>query len=91
MLPLDLLKPYNDNFDFDELGRLAIDYSDGIIQKSDKEVNSDLLKYATEKKEHHTIIARKVFADAIEGFYDLIAPDAEAGRTRRLKKIQDRQ
>ncbi len=73
----DLLKPYNDNFDFDELGRLAIDYSDGIIQ-SDKEVNSDLLKYATEKGTPILNYNEEGFADAIEGFYDLIAPDAEA-------------
>lgn len=39
----DLLKPYNDIFDFNELGKLAIDYSDGIIQ-ADPAMNKDLLR-----------------------------------------------
>ena len=37
----DLLTPYNDNFDFEEMGKLAIDYSDGIVLAS-AEVNSAL-------------------------------------------------
>ena len=41
----DLLKDYREDFDFLELGKLAIDYSDGIIEAS-PEVNSDLLSYA---------------------------------------------
>lgn len=44
----DLLEPYKENFDFMELGKLAIDYSDGIIEAG-KNVNADLLKYAQEK------------------------------------------
>ena len=32
-----------------ELGKLAIDYSDGIIETGDN-VNKDLLKYASENK-----------------------------------------
>ncbi len=71
----ELLKAYNDNFDFEELGKLAIDYSDGII-KAEKEVNASLLKYATEKNipllDYH-----EDFADAYEAFYDQIYPDAE--------------
>ena len=71
----DLLATYNDNFDFEELGKLAIDYSDGII-KADKSVNKSLLKYATSKKipilDYH-----EEFADAYEAFYDQICPDEE--------------
>ena len=44
----DLLEPYKEKFDFMELGKLAIDYSDGIIEAG-KDVNADLLKYAQEK------------------------------------------
>lgn len=43
------LEKYGDNFDFMELGKLAIDYSDGIIETGDN-VNKDLLKYASENK-----------------------------------------
>lgn len=45
----DLLKNYKDVFDFLELGKLAIDYSDGIVEAT-KNVNTKLLSYAKEKK-----------------------------------------
>jgi starch synthase len=71
----DMLSAYNDNFDFEELGKLAIDYSDGII-KADKSISKTLLKYATSKKipilDYH-----EEFADAYEAFYDQICPDEE--------------
>lgn len=40
-----VLEKYNERFDFLELGKLAIDYSDGIVKVNDN-VNDDLLKYA---------------------------------------------
>ena len=43
-----LLKNYNDVFDFEELGKMAIDYSDGIVT-ADKEVNETLLNYTKSK------------------------------------------
>jgi starch synthase len=71
----DMLSAYNDNFDFEELGKLAIDYSDGII-KADKSISKSLLKYATSKNipilDYH-----EEFADAYEAFYDQICPDEE--------------
>lgn len=42
-----MLKKYGNSFDFIELGKLAIDYSDGIIQ-TDKKVNAELMKYAAD-------------------------------------------
>ena len=70
-----LLSKYNDNFDFLELGKLAIDYSDGIIL-ADKEVNKDLLKHAKDNK-IPTLDYQEDFADAYEAFYDQICPDSE--------------
>ena len=70
-----LLKDYKDDFDFLELGKLAIDYSDGIIQAA-SEVNEDLLKYATEKK-IPLLGYQEDFADAYENFYNQICPDSE--------------
>ncbi len=43
----DLLKKYKDEFDFNELAKLAIDYSDGIVAAR-KDVDKSLLKYAKE-------------------------------------------
>ena len=40
-----VLEKYHERFDFIELGKLAIDYSDGIVKVNDN-VNDDLLKYA---------------------------------------------
>ena len=73
----DLLNVYNDNFDFDELGKLAIDYSDGVIQ-ADNVVNKDLLNYAKEKEIPILNYKEEGFADMVEAFYDQIAPDAPA-------------
>lgn len=68
-----LLTPYKDNFDFMELSKLAIDYSDGVIQ-ADKDVHEDLLAYTKERKiallDYH-----EDFADAYEAFYNQICPE----------------
>ena len=68
----DLLKPYNDNFDFDELGRLAIDYSDGIVQ-SDNLVDQELLAY-TKEKNIPTLGYSENVAEACEDFYETLFP-----------------
>ena len=71
----DLLAPYNDNFDFEEMGKLAIDYSDGIVMAS-PEVNETLAKYAKDKG-LPLLEYQEDFADAYEAFYDQIRPDEE--------------
>nr|MBP7472802.1 glycogen/starch synthase [Prevotella sp.] len=43
-----LLNDYSDNFNFLDLGKMAIDYSDGVIE-ADKDVNAELIKYASDK------------------------------------------
>ncbi len=69
----DLLKPYKESFDFIELGKLAIDYSDGIIL-TDKKVNSELQKYAA-SKQLPILAYQEDFADAYEAFYDKLCPE----------------
>lgn len=44
-----LLSSYNETFNFVELGKLALDYSDGVVVASES-VNKDLLDYAHEKQ-----------------------------------------
>jgi starch synthase len=70
-----LFEAYNDNFDFDELSKLAIDYSDGIIQ-AEPEVNDLLLAYAKEKN-LPLLPWQEDFADGYEAFYNQIYPDSE--------------
>lgn len=71
----ELLAPYADQFDFEELGKLAIDYSDGIIQ-ADSEVNEELLRHAQEKN-LPVLGYQEDFADAYEAFYQQIYPEDE--------------
>ena len=40
-----MLKPYAEDLNFIELGKLAIDYSDAVIEAGEN-VNKDLLEYA---------------------------------------------
>ncbi|MCR4583391.1 MAG: glycogen/starch synthase [Prevotella sp.] len=73
----ELLKGYADNFNFVELGKLAIDYSDGIVQ-AEPDVNSTLKAYAKEKGIPMLDYAGDAFGDACEAFYDQLCPsDAE--------------
>lgn len=75
----ELLLPYKDQFDFDELGKLAIDYSDGIMPVS-KNVNKALIDYANEKNVPILKYSNDDFAENIASFYDTICPDvAEEG------------
>ena len=71
----ELLKPYNDKFDFNELSKLAIDYSDGIVPAV-KNVDKDLLAYANEHNVPVLKYSKDNYADNIESFYDTICPDA---------------
>ena len=73
----DLLNVYKDQFDFDELGKLAIDYSDGIIL-SDELVNEDLMEYAKKKETPILNYMTEGFSEAIEEFYNVIAPEEAA-------------
>lgn len=72
----DLLAPYKDIMDFDELSKLVIDYSDGVVE-AEEGVNADLLKYATEKNIPLLKYNKDDFAQSCEDFYNMIAPDKE--------------
>ena len=67
----ELLKKYNDKFDFEELGKLAIDYSDGVIA-ANKDVNEKLLKYAKSNNIPTLAYPGEDFGDAYEAFYEQI-------------------
>ena len=66
-----LLKKYNDIFDFDELCKLAIDYSDGVIAAK-KDVSKDLMKYAAESGKPTLAYPGEDFGAAYEDFYEKI-------------------
>ena len=71
-----LLDNYNKKFDFVELGKLAIDYSDGVVEAG-SEVNEELLNYALEKKPVLRYPGEEGFGDAYDQFYDLVYGDVE--------------
>ncbi len=68
---VSLLDKYKDQFDFEELGKLAIDYSDGVIA-AHKNVNKELLKYAKKNNIPTLDYPGEEFGAAYEAFYEQI-------------------
>jgi len=73
---LELLKSYAEKFDFIELGKLAIDYSDAIIEAG-QNVNEELLKYAANKKLPLLNYPGEDFVDAYKAFFQSLLPAEE--------------
>ena len=69
----ELLKPYKAQFDFGELGKLAIDYSDGVVAAV-KDVNKDLLGYAGEKNIPVLNYSEDNIGENMKAFYNTICP-----------------
>ena len=67
----ELLDKYNKHFDFEELGKLAIDYSDGVIA-AHKDVNESLLAYAQSNNIPTLAYPGEDFGKAYEAFYEQI-------------------
>ena len=66
-----LLGKYNDKFDFRELGKLAIDYSDGVIEAG-QGVDEELLAYAKAGKTPLLSYPGEDFTSKYEEFYESI-------------------
>ena len=66
----EMLAPYGKRFTLEELGKLAIDYSDGVVQAG-KDVSATLLKHAADKNVPFLPYIED-FADAYEEFYEKI-------------------
>lgn len=67
----DKLAVYDDKFDFMELGKLALDYSDAVVEAS-SDVNSDLLAYAKGKGMPVLNYPGEDFGSAYSKFYNEI-------------------
>ena len=72
----ELVSGYNEKFDFVELEKLALDYSDGIIEARPT-VNKELLDYAAEKKLPILKYPGEDFIKSYVDFYDKIYPTSE--------------
>ncbi len=71
----ELLASYKDNFDFEEMSKLAIDYSDGVVLAA-ANVDKQLELYAIDK--HIPVLGyQEDFADAYEDFYNQICPEED--------------
>lgn len=68
----DLLANYNDKFDFRELGKMAIDFSDGVIA-AEADSNATLLEYAKTKGTPTLDYAGEDFTEAYKAFLEQIA------------------
>ena len=69
----ELLKPYKEQFDFEELGKLAIDYSDGVVAAVE-DVNKDLLGYAGKKDIPLLNYSEDNLGENMKAFYNTICP-----------------
>ena len=65
---------YQNNFDFNELSKLAIDYSDGVVAALPNS-NEELLAYATQKNIPVLNYSGDDFTAAYADFYNQIAPE----------------
>ena len=70
----ELLNKYNDQFGFEELGKLAIDYSDGVIA-AHKDIPADMLKYAQSNNIPTLEYPGEDFGPAYEDFYNQICTE----------------
>lgn len=67
----ELLKPYAEKFDFLELGKMAIDYSDGVVEAG-KDVNPKLVDYAKQTGRPFLENPGEDYAAAYQEFYNKI-------------------
>lgn len=70
----DLLDKYKEAFDFNELGKLAIDFSDGVIE-GEQEANQALIAYAKEAGKPVMSYPGDDFSEAYKNFINEICPD----------------
>ena len=68
----ELLASYNDKFDFRELGKMAIDFSDGVIA-AEADSNATLMEYAKTKGIPTLDYAGEDFTEAYKAFLEQIA------------------
>ena len=62
----ELIEKYGGTFDAVELGKLAIDYSDGVVQVDDQ-VNAELVRYA--QSENKPLIVHPQAEAEVKGLY----------------------
>lgn len=67
----ELLAPYAEHFDYRELGKLAIDYSDGIVEAGEG-VSQEILQYAADKNLPILTNPGEDYAPAYDQFYKQI-------------------
>lgn len=67
----ELLKPYDDHFDLIELGKLALDYSDGVIE-GQTPITESLIKYAEDKQRPLLRYPGEDYAKAYTDFFDTL-------------------
>ncbi len=70
----ELLDSYKENFDFIELGKLGIDYCDGVIE-GENGINKTLLEYAKDKNKPIMGFPGDDYAENYKNFINEICPD----------------
>lgn len=69
-----MLEKYGDDFDFLELGKLAVDYSDGVV-KTSPEAKKGIIDYAEAENKPILVHPQDGVVDAYKDFYEKILAD----------------
>lgn len=72
----ELLDGYKADFDYAELAKMAIDYSDGVIE-GEEGINPDLTEYAKAKNKPVLQFAGDDFSEPYKNFINEVCPDEE--------------
>lgn len=67
-IDMDMLSAYNDNFTLDELGKLAIDYSDGVIEAGE-DISPAIIDHAKATGKPFITCKESDFKEAYKAFY----------------------
>lgn len=67
----ETLGAYRDDFDFTELGKLAIDYSDAVIE-AEENANASLIQYAIDNKKDVLRHSADNYIDSYKSLYEKI-------------------
>ena len=70
----ELLEKYGDNFGFTELAKMAIDYSDGVVE-GEEGIDEQLIKYAKENEKTVMEYPGDEVSEAYKNFINLVCPD----------------
>lgn len=72
----ELVEKYGSDFDYNDLAKMAIDYSDGIVE-GEEGISEEILQYAKESNKPTMTCVGDDVSEAYKDFINLVCPDEE--------------